>query len=379
MDEMTTGRLRAVVIGAGHAAEGHVVALRSSDVEVIALCARQPEVASRVARQLEVPASSSDWRSTIAQTQPDILCVATPASLRAEVIEFAVARGLHVLCEKPLASDHHEARRLWKIAKAAGIKHAFASTMRYAPSVRWLRQLVLDGAIGKLRDIHFTLRSSSDPNAPWSWYDSLSSGGGVLNSHFPHMWGVLSVLLGSEPREVHGESRVLRHWAQMDQVRVRTCGPGSGGLGLEERLRCDADNVFSASLRFAPASLESRELVASLMGFNLRGGQWPSSALHINGEFGTLGADFRSSSSQRVWIRLDRDSGHEELPIPEDLLDQIPRLGNGLHSWWAALVRDFVDDIRGLDSHGYPNFRDAWQLQKAIDLIRSETTWHPLH
>src|SRR5438034_263059 len=98
------GSLRAIVIGAGWAGEGHTRALRHAGVDVVAICARQPEVVRAVADRLEVEVASTDWRATLEAVQPEMVSLATPASLRAEVIEAAAAMGCHLFCDKPLAA-----------------------------------------------------------------------------------------------------------------------------------------------------------------------------------------------------------------------------------------------------------------------------------
>src|SRR5947208_2896970 len=120
--------LRAVVIGAGWAGEGHTVALRHCGVDVVAICARQPEVVHGVADRLGVEKASTDWRATLATVQPEIVSLATPASLRCEVIEAAVAQGCHLFCDKPLASSGTEAARVYQCVEKAGIRHAYGAT-----------------------------------------------------------------------------------------------------------------------------------------------------------------------------------------------------------------------------------------------------------
>ncbi|MDA1193125.1 MAG: Gfo/Idh/MocA family oxidoreductase, partial [Candidatus Poribacteria bacterium] len=80
-------QLSAVVIGAGWAGEGHTRALRYAGVEIVAICARQPEIVGTVASNLGIPEASTDWRRTVETIRPDVIALATPAALRAEVIE----------------------------------------------------------------------------------------------------------------------------------------------------------------------------------------------------------------------------------------------------------------------------------------------------
>jgi predicted dehydrogenase len=93
--------LRAVVVGAGWAGEGHTIALQHCGVDVVAICARQADVVRAVADRLGVQEASTDWRQTLETVRPQIVALATPASLRREVIETAAALGAHIFCDKP--------------------------------------------------------------------------------------------------------------------------------------------------------------------------------------------------------------------------------------------------------------------------------------
>ena len=71
--------------------------------------------------------------------------------------------GAHVYCDKPLATNPAQARRLFDVVERAGVKHAYAVTHHYDPSVRWLAGLVRDGTIGTLREVEGTFRRYLPP------------------------------------------------------------------------------------------------------------------------------------------------------------------------------------------------------------------------
>lgn len=71
--------LKAVVIGAGWAGEGHTVALRAAGVDVVALCGRTPDAAHAMAGKLQIDDVRFDWRQALEQLRPDIVSIATPA------------------------------------------------------------------------------------------------------------------------------------------------------------------------------------------------------------------------------------------------------------------------------------------------------------
>jgi predicted dehydrogenase len=370
--------LRAVVVGAGFAGEGHTLALRHAGVQVVAICARQPAIVRGVADRLGVPEASTDWRETLRRVRPDIVAVATPGSLRAPVVEAAVAQGAHVYCDKPLAPSAPEARRLYEAVERAGVKHALAATHRYDPSVRWLAELVRAGTIGPLRETEGTFRRRIDPLTPWSWYDTVATGGGLLHNAFPHWLGILMTVTGGELRCVTGEARVLRTRApvvpELHDFRergARTPSPEEAGC-LEWRA-CDADSAFSALFRFSSeAAVSGDEVQVSLVASGAQAA-WPPNGWRLHGESGTLLAD--GHFDYRISRQRDGRAAREALPVPSRLLDEEARLETDTQRKWAALARDFVADVRGASHRPYLTFRDGWRFEEAVDAIREGRGW----
>ena len=124
--------LRAIVTGTGWAGEGHTHALRAADVDVVAMCGRTPAPALAMAEKLGVKEVRFDWRTALHEFQPDIVTIATPAGPHHEIGVAAAEAGCHVVCEKPLAVDAAEARKMLAAVERAGVKHAYAATGCYA-------------------------------------------------------------------------------------------------------------------------------------------------------------------------------------------------------------------------------------------------------
>jgi predicted dehydrogenase len=107
--------LRAVIIGAGWAGEGHTIALRQAGVEVVALCGRTPEPAYAKATQLDIADVRFDWRTALAELRPDIVAIGTPGDTHYEMVQHALALGCHVMCEKPLALNASDAQAMLEV------------------------------------------------------------------------------------------------------------------------------------------------------------------------------------------------------------------------------------------------------------------------
>lgn len=373
--------LTAVVVGAGFAGEGHTLAMRHCGVEVAAICARNPEVVRTVAGRLAVPEASTDWRATLRSVRPSIVCIGTPAGLRAELVEEAVALGAHVLCDKPLALTGAEAGRLCALVERAGVKHAYATTFRYDPSVAWLAELVREGRIGRLLEIEASTRHQSPPGiAAWSWWFDPAEGGGLLQNGFTHTLGTLSRICGSPPLRVAGDAQVVPVRAPVVESLLHDFRAfRARRLTAEEAAGCEwregeIERAYRALLTFGAAG---GEVLASVT-FN--GGapvDWPRGGLRLFGEEGTLVAT--GGGSYAVSLLRPGASEGVALPVPARLtagMSSEPGLCE--QGRWDALVRDFVADVRGEPHAPYPTFRDGWRYQEAIDAIRQGTGWTAL-
>ena len=74
-------------------------------------------------------------------------------------------------------------------------------------------------------------------------------------------------------------------------------------------------------------------------------------------------------------LRTNEHTETEELPIPQELSDMLPRIGDDIQNKWVALVRDFVADIQNRSYTPYLTFHDGWRYQVAIDAIRQSHGW----
>jgi predicted dehydrogenase len=373
--------LRAVVVGAGWAGEGHTNALRHCGVDVVAICGRQADVVQAVAERLHVPHPSTDWQQTLAHLRPDIVAVATPASLRSEVIESAAALGAHIFCDKPLAITAAEAKQLLHWADQAGIKHAYAATHKYDPSIAWVAELLRNQEIGQLQAIDCCFRFSPSPALePWTWMDSLSLGGGALNNGLTHFLAMLETMTGSSLLRITGEARYLSRKkpvvpALHDVRHARTHTVTAEQAAHLEWRESDADWAFSALMHFAsPAAGQPEISVCAIIDFNSHNS--PANGWYFYGSQGVItGKGVLSLTLSR---QDDPESAATPLPTPQRLLDQLPQIGDDVQNKWVALARDFVADIRGEAHQPYLTFHDGWRYQTAIEAIRAASGWYDL-
>ncbi|GIS63179.1 MAG: hypothetical protein CM1200mP2_54040 [Planctomycetaceae bacterium] len=93
--------LTALILGAGFAAEGHTIALKAAGVDVVAIASRTESSLAAAAEKLEIPRWDTDWRSLLADVQPDIVAVGTPGGVHFEMIEASFQAGCQCSVTNP--------------------------------------------------------------------------------------------------------------------------------------------------------------------------------------------------------------------------------------------------------------------------------------
>lgn len=379
-------KLKAVVVGAGWSAEGHTKAFQHYGVEVLAICARKPDIVQKVASELGVPEASTDWRKSLLKHKPDIVALTTPAILRTEVVELAVELGCHIISEKPLALTAAEAEHIYNLIKDTGLKHGFAATHLYDPSVAYVRELLTQQhIIGKLTavDIGYSRRIASNTSSktvkPWNWMSSLAHGGGALNNGLTHRLGMLERMTGMKVISSVGEAkRAIRKAPVVPEIRDFRVWR-SREITTEEASKlewrvCDAEWDYSAFFKLSPSETVDTENSILVTMRTLPGvpTHAPTGGWYFYGTHGTLvgrGGHILSPITKHV-----ADTS-EELHVPQILTEDLPRIGDDIQNKWVALVRDFLSDIEERPHAPYLTFQDGWRYQIAIDAIRGSNGW----
>jgi predicted dehydrogenase len=379
-------QLRAVVIGAGFAGEGHTVALQYAGVEVAAICSRTPDVVSELTTRLGVEQASTDWRRTLQDVRPDIVAVATPAVAHVEQITAALQLGCHIYADKPLAVTARDARQLFELARRSGVKTALATTWMYDPGVIYLSELVVAGAIGRPIEVESCRRMLWPHPVAVTWMNRLAEGGGLLNNSVPHQLAAAQRVVGGEVLQAMGEARLYRsrlpNVGHLHDYRQRR------GLRAEELAdvpweEVDGDDACTVLLRLGKPGADPRDTVFVHIHCSAVIRPREERTLTIYGDEGSLhyagGVHFgiRPDTAARPFISRATLQGHEWMDelVPERIFQRLPQIGDDLQRDWAALACEFVADIRGEPHSPYPTFRQGWINQEIIEAVHGGSGW----
>src|SRR5918993_614442 len=147
----TSRRLRVGVLGAGAwASFAHLPGFtRDPRCEVVAIADPQRHLAEAAAAQFNIPDIATDHLALVRRDDIDLIDVCTPSATHFELAWSALEAGKHVLCEKPVAYDFRDTRRAAALAVSKSLKTKLGFTFRYAPALRYMRELVAEGFSGE--------------------------------------------------------------------------------------------------------------------------------------------------------------------------------------------------------------------------------------
>ena len=149
-----SNKLNVAMIGTWGRAGAHMGSI--SKENVAALCDVDEEHLAGAAKKFPKAKTYVDWRKCLEQKDLDAVLICTTDHTHAFIASWAMNRGLHVYCEKPLANTVEEARVVR--AKYLANKGKLATqvgTQRHAnENFNRVRELVIDGAIGELKEVH---------------------------------------------------------------------------------------------------------------------------------------------------------------------------------------------------------------------------------
>ncbi len=141
--------MKAAIIGCGGQGRIHADAYAQLDgIQIVGCCDIIAEKAEQLANRYNARAFT-DFREMLTTLRPDIVSVCTLEGQHADATIAALQVGAHVLCEKMLAASLDGARAMVETARQVGRLLATQFNYRYIPSVRWLKNLLNDGALGE--------------------------------------------------------------------------------------------------------------------------------------------------------------------------------------------------------------------------------------
>ncbi|WNC93332.1 Gfo/Idh/MocA family oxidoreductase [Paraburkholderia sp. FT54] len=147
--------IRVGIVGVGNwARHGHVRVLSLlPQYELTAVFSQRHEAAEAVAERYGFKYVVDSLDELVQHPEVDLVIVLTTAPQHAEGVRAAIAAGKDIYCEWPLTPSVATSQELIELAREANVRHVVGLQRRLAPHNRYMRDLIAQGYVGKLRSV----------------------------------------------------------------------------------------------------------------------------------------------------------------------------------------------------------------------------------
>jgi myo-inositol 2-dehydrogenase/D-chiro-inositol 1-dehydrogenase len=187
------------LIGAGFVTDLHTFSFQKyvPNAEIVAVASPTPGKAAHFAKERGIPHAFENYRDLLALKDIDVVTVAIPNDLHAQVTLDAARAGKHVICEKPLCKTLEEADQMIDECRKQGVLLLYAEELLFAPKYVRAKTLVDEGAFGRVYLVKHW-EEHYGPHMSWFW-DVKRSGGGVMMDMGCHSIEYTRWVLGKPP------------------------------------------------------------------------------------------------------------------------------------------------------------------------------------
>lgn len=343
------------IIGSGFARTTQIPGFRACEsARLVAIASGHRQNAERAAREFDIPFATGDWREVVGREDVDLVSIVTPPVLHMEMALAALDAGKAVLCEKPMAMHAGETERMRVRARETGLFAHIDHELRFLPARQRMREMLREGAVGRVRHAKFTFRSDmrATTERGWDWWSDERAGGGVLGAIGSHAVDTLRWLLDAEVSEVYGS--LSTHVAERPDA-------ASG-----EMRRVTTDDEAQMLLRLTDGELTEETTAAVSLSV-----VEPGEQLHRVEVFGSKGALrieesgdlFHSAVGARAWQRVEAERGQ----LAEGMRES--SWSRGFTAFARAIVAA-LQEGRRVRVEGAATFDDGHQIQLVLDAAR---------
>ena len=266
-------QVRVGIIGCGGIANGkHMPSLKQlPNVKMVAFCDIIEERASTARADYGTPdcAVYTDYRELLEDKSIDVVHVCTPNRAHSFITVDALHAGKHVMCEKPMAINSEEAKKMLDAAKETGKKLTIGYQSRQRADSRYLKNECLAGTFG---DIYYAKATALRRRAVPTWgvfLNEYEQGGGPLIDIGTHaldltLWMMDNYqpkyCLGQTFHKLNNDTNQGNDWGNWDPEKFTVEDSAFGMVVMENGA------VINLESSWALNTLETREAVTSVCG-----------------------------------------------------------------------------------------------------------------
>jgi len=176
------GRVKVGIIGSQFQGDIHAASLQimPQAAEAVAVASPTPGNAAALAKKYNIPRVFTDYREMLKEKDIEMVTIAAPNSLHAQMAQDCAAAGKHIVCEKPLAMTIAEGEEMIAAAKRHGVLLLYGEELLFTPKYMKAKEMADAGAFGKI----YLLKQSEKhfgPHSEWFWDVNRSGGGAFMD------------------------------------------------------------------------------------------------------------------------------------------------------------------------------------------------------
>ena len=374
MKELRVGLVGAGFMGKAHSNAYRAVSFFFPDLGVKPVMQAICDIDVKLARQ-----RAADWgwqsversyKKLCARDDIDVVDVCTPNVNHLPVVLEAAKCGKPILCEKPLAKDAAEARKMVRAAQRARIVNMVSHNYRRCPAVTLAKQMIDAGEIGEV--FHFRGTYLQD------W---------IVDPKFPLVWRLRKPLTGSGALGdlvAHSMDLALYLVGKLDSVAAATqtfikerplLSAATGGLGAAAR-RGKTGKVTVDDAAIVLGRFRDSVALATFEATRFALGRRNQNRFEINGSKGSLAWDLERLNELDFYN--DRDpkgrQGFRTILATDATHPYMTAYWPAAHNLGYEhstinTVRDFLEAVARKNRRIRPNFEDGLYVNAAMDAV----------
>lgn len=242
--------LKAALIGLGGMGRGHFdnyirMMKENAPVRLTAVCDINPEKFKIAKVDFNIGGIVSDKQDfsefhqytsadeMLEAEKPDLVSIAIPTYLHCEMTIKCLKAGAHVFCEKPMALNPDDCRKMIDTAKERGKQLMIGQCLRFWGEYEYAKQLISSGELGKPIGGYFWRGGGSPANDPESWYLQRDKSGGALFDQHVHDIDMIQYLYGM-PKAVSSVGRTVFPGNGQDTVSTNYIYDGDYAINAQD-------------------------------------------------------------------------------------------------------------------------------------------------
>jgi len=346
------------------------------------ICARNERTLGEFARRWGWRNVTTDWKEMCADPEIDLIDIGAPNYLHAPMAIAALKAGKAVACEKPLAGDLDDARKMLR-AVGPGRKTFVWYNYRRAPAVALAHRLVKQGRIGTIRHVRARyLQDWADESVPLAWrFDRKLAGSGAHGDLNAHIIDMTRFVTGQEITEICGAIAETFVKQRSEMIGSAAGGIASGLKTTRKKGKVTVDDTVLFLARFSGGAVASFEAARQATGNQNNNG------FEINGTKGSIKFCFERMNELEYYDAT--------APRAVQGWTTIMVTHGGDHpyveAWWPdahiigyehGFTNQAYDILRALAGKKptvpLPDFSDAYQTQRVLEaslISARDRTW----